>query len=126
MNTTKVGDKFENKVFDLFSKELREGRLLFKPENSKIFKKKRYYSRDRDKDIEFDVSIEAYLPEKSDWSILTVIECKNYSNRVPVDDIEEFNSKLQQVAGKNVKGIVISSNAFQESALKYAKAEVSA
>lgn len=122
MNTTKVGDKFENKVFDLFSNELREGRLLFRPENSKIFKKKGYYSRDRDKDIEFDVSIEAYLPGESDWSILTVIECKNYSNRVPVDDIEEFNSKLQQVAGKNVKGIVISSNAFQESALKYAKA----
>lgn len=123
MNTTEIGNRFEEKVFRLLSQELEEGRLLFISDNCKIFRKKGYYSRDRQKNIIVDISIEVYLPDQKNWSVLCVIECKNYNHKVPVDDIEEFNSKLQQIAGVNVKGIIASSYTFQEAALNYAKAK---
>lgn len=49
-----------------------------------------------------------------------MIECKDYSKPVPVDDVEEFSAKLSQCFGKNVKGLIISSNTLQKGALKLA------
>ncbi|MCF8241313.1 MAG: ImmA/IrrE family metallo-endopeptidase [Melioribacteraceae bacterium] len=121
MNTVKIGNTFEDRVYELFSEELINNRLWLNPNYSKIFRKKGYYSRDRGKEIITDISIESNLPHKEHFSALTIIECKNYTHPVPVDDIEEFNSKLAQIAGMNVKGIVVSSNSYQDGAFKYAK-----
>ena len=53
---------------------------------------------------------------------MTVIECKDYSNgSVPIDDVEEFTSKLSQIAGHNVKGLLVSSCPLSETGLIYAK-----
>ena len=49
-------------------------------------------------------------------------ECKDYSGSIPVDDVEEFKAKLDQIAGANKKGVMILSGALQRSALKYARA----
>lgn len=123
MNTTRIGNQFEEKVYKLFSEELSQGRLYFNPELCKIFNKKGYFSKDRQKEIVVDISIEVYLPGEEKWSILVIIECKDYKHSpVPVDDVEEFNSKLQQLAGANVKGIIVSTNAYQEGAINYARA----
>ena len=51
------------------------------------------------------------------------MECKNYSHPVPVDDVEEFVAKLDQVAGKNVKDALFSTANFQQGALSYAKSK---
>jgi hypothetical protein len=51
---------------------------------------------------------------------LWVFECKDYKKSVPVDDIEEFKSKLQQIAGLNVKGTMVVSGDLQKSAITYA------
>lgn len=40
---------------------------------------------------------------------------------VPVDDVEEFKAKLDQIAGKNIKGVMIIKTALQTSAYNYAK-----
>lgn len=51
-----------------------------------------------------------------------LIECKSSnSKKVPVDDVEEFWGKVDQVAGKNVKGVMISDNSFQSGGLTFAK-----
>jgi hypothetical protein len=121
-DSTKIGNRFEKKVYEIFRGELNAGRLLFTPKTAKIFRKKKYWSRDREDNIVVDISIEVSLPDQTDYSLLTVIECKKYSHSVPVDDVEEFNSKLKQIAGANVKGILVSSYSFQTGTVTYARA----
>lgn len=119
MSSVDKGDKLEAQIYSLFDAEISNGRFFAKEENCEIYARKGYYSRDRKKKIVFDVSIEIRLPGHDDYSILILIECKNYNHPVPVDDVEEFHSKIQQVAGANVKGIVASTNSFQEGAFNF-------
>lgn len=119
----KQGTQFERKVFNLFKEELEKDRLFVKGEFCKIYHKKGYYSKDRGGNIIFDVSIEVFLPDALDYSFLIVLECKDYNHPIPVDDVEEFFSKLQQVSGANIKGIVVSPNSFQEGAFNFSKSK---
>jgi Zn-dependent peptidase ImmA (M78 family) len=123
MNTTEKGDVFENICFEILSKFVDEGKLGVIPNNCKIFKRKGYFSRDRDDLIIFDLSIEVWLQDAPNYSCLYIFECKNYSSRVPVNDIEEFYTKVNQVAGLNAKGIFITNNSFQSGAYKFARAK---
>ncbi len=123
MSTTARGDAFEQRVYDALSKELRDERLCASPRNAKILKKKAYHSRDRGAAIITDVSIEIFLPDRRRPSLVWIFECKDYSGAVPVDDIEEFHAKLQQIGEDNTKGTFVTSGALQRSALAYAKAK---
>ena len=123
MNTTKKGDKLEEKIFELFDDEISKGRFFAQKDFCRIYTKKGYYSKDRQKDIIFDLSIEIFLPDQETYSLLVLIECKNYNHKVPVDDVEEFFSKTQQISGANVKAILVSNNAFQEGTFKYSKSK---
>lgn len=121
MNTVEKGEKLEKEVFEVFKKELTQGRLGLNENHAKVFLKKGYYSKDREKDIVVDVSIELWPPGAENYSLLIVIECKNLGSSVPVDDAEEFKAKLDQIGGKNTKGIMVARRAFQDGTLKYAK-----
>jgi hypothetical protein len=121
MNTVAKGDALEDKVFDLLKEELSQGRLGIDASSGKIFKKKGYYSKDREKEIIVDISIEVWPPSAENYSLLWVCECKNYGHKVPVDDVEEFKAKLDQIAGKNVKGVIATKNSLQSGAISYAK-----
>lgn len=123
MSTVAKGDALEDETFILLKKELEAGRLGISPSSGRIFKKKGYYSRDREKDIVVDISIEVWLPGADNYSMLWVCECKNYGRSIPVDDAEEFKSKLDQIAGKNIKGVIASRNSFQEGTIKYARSQ---
>lgn len=121
LSTYAKGEIFEQKVFDFLSGELAAGRLLFAPQFSKIFRKKKYFSRYRESFIVFDIAIEVRLPDREDPSVIVLIECKNYDGTIPIDDVEEFSSKIDQVASLNGKGIFVSASAFQSSALNFAR-----
>lgn len=121
MNSVAKGDELEDKTFDLLKEELSKGRLGIDAASGKIFKKKGYYSKDREKDIIVDISIEVWPPDAENYSLLWVCECKNYGHKVPVDDVEEFKAKLDQIAGKNVKGVIATKNSFQSGAISYAR-----
>lgn len=123
MNTVEKGDAFEERTHKFFLQQIQEDQFWARKECCQVFAKKGYYSKDRGKNIVFDVSIEITLPGESRYSVLVLIECKNYSTSVPVDDVEEFWAKVQQVAGGNVKGIFASTNAFQGSAQTFAKSK---
>lgn len=103
--------------------------FLISNPNVKVYKKKSYYSKDRDSGIICDVTVEKYMgnpDEDHDLipAIIVVIECKDYSNSIPVDDVEEFHTKLQQIGADNTKGIMITKNAaFQKGALNFAKSQ---
>jgi Predicted Zn peptidase len=121
MNSRIKGDALESKFLRLLKRNLVQGNFFVSSERCKVFSKKGYYSKDREKEIVFDISIEVYLPGKTTYSLLILIECKNYNHPVPVDDVEEFYQKLQQVSG--AKGIMVSTSSFQESALTFSKSK---
>jgi Restriction endonuclease/IrrE N-terminal-like domain len=123
VNSTRIGNRLERAIFRLLKSEIDADRFFAKKGLCQIFQKKGYYSPDRKKDIVFDVSVEVYLPGAQQYSLLVLFECKNYSHPVPVDDIEEFFAKVQQVAAANSKAVVASKSSFQSGALEFAKSK---
>lgn len=123
MNSTRKGDILEENIASLFAKFIAAGQFWGDSKACKVHRKKGYYSKDREKEIIFDVSIEYVMPGATQYSMVTLIECKNYSHSVPVDDVEEFFAKAQQVAAGNSKLVLASTASFQEGAIKYAKSK---
>lgn len=123
MNTVKKGDKFEHQIYQFFKNTIEKDEFFFKKDLCKIYSQKGYYSKDREKNIKFDVSIEIFLPDQETYSVLFLIECKNYNHKVPVDDVEEFFAKIQQVSGANTKAILASTDSFQDGTLKFSKSK---
>ena len=123
MNTYQKGSQFEDRVFLALDRELRNERLGVLPNSCQIYKKKGYYSPDRGSNIIVDISIEVTLPDADHWSILWVCECKDYKGAIPVNDVEEFHTKIRQIAGDNVKGLFITSGSLQIGAYNFAKAK---
>lgn len=56
MDTTKIGNDFENKSYEIIEFALNNKNLGLIPEFCKIYKKKGYYSTRRKKEIIFDLS----------------------------------------------------------------------
>ncbi|XMB49872.1 ImmA/IrrE family metallo-endopeptidase [Pseudomonas fluorescens] len=121
LSTYAKGDIFEERVFQFLTREIHDGRFFCRPEYCQIYRKRSYYSRDREASIIFDIAIEVFLPGLDKPSLIMIIECKNYNGSVPVGDIEEFGYKISQVAGFNVKGIFASMSAFQSGTFNVAR-----
>lgn len=115
------GDAFELKTFNVLKVLLENEDFYVNGKRSKIFRKKAYYSQKRRRNIIFDISIETYANNSKEYSLLTLIECKNYSSPVPISDLEEFDSKIGQVGEHNTKGVVITNHSFQSGAYNFAK-----
>jgi len=123
MNTTLTGDLLEKEIFELFERLIATDQFISNSKHCKVFQKKGYFSKDRGSDIIFDVSIEFYLPGVTQYSLVMLIECKNYSSAVPVSDIEEFYAKVQQVASANAKAVLASNAAFQSGTRYFAESK---
>lgn len=115
------GHSFEVEVTAMLSRLLATRALGLDSDTCQIRTNPRYYSRARNKEITFDVSIEIKRPRVATPYLLWIWECKDYSRPVPVDDIEEFHAKLETIGSDRTKGTVISRNGFQESAAAYAQ-----
>ena len=114
------GTDYEIKVMNRVKLMLDQGELGISPRQAKISHKPAYYSRDRKKNIIFDVSIEVCRKGSENPHWIWIWECKNYSHKVPVDDIEEFHAKLNQVGADKTKGTVISPAEFDKGAYEFA------
>lgn len=120
MNTVKKGDLFEDKCYEIINSALINGELGIIPSFSKIYQKKKYYSIKRKADIIFDISIEVTPLNAKKPTLIYIIECKDLNKKVPVDDVEEFESKIGGLQGFQVKGIFISNTSFQKSSYNLA------
>lgn len=120
-NTTKKGDLFEDKCFKIIETALKNEELGIIPSLSKIYKKKKYYSPDREGDIIFDIAIEVVLKGGKKPTLVYIIECKDLNKNVPVDDIEEFQTKINSLKGFQVKGVIIANGSLQKSGYNIAK-----
>lgn len=121
MDTTKKGNSFEDKVFNRLRKMLSRNELGIHPSSCKIYQKKGYYSQLREKNIITDISIEVFAGQNIDPIMVWIIECKDYTSPIPVDDIEEFDRKVTQITGLNTKAIFVSSNSFQSGSVTFGR-----
>ncbi len=118
MNTVKIGDDFENKAYDLIEQALNNKEFGLIPEQCKIYRKKRYPSFRRKKGIVFDLAIEVTPPKADRPTLLYLVECKNYSSKIPVDDVALFASYISEIDGYTVKGVFIANNKLQSGAIE--------
>ncbi|MCP9749667.1 restriction endonuclease [Ferruginibacter sp. HRS2-29] len=120
MNSTKKGDLFEERVYNVLLQAMMNEELFVSPTHSFIFKKKSYFSKDREKDIIFDLAIESYRPGAVSPNLIILIECKDYDSPVSIDNLEEFYAKKEQVARANCKCLFFSTSSLQAAAFTYA------
>ena len=111
---------FELNVLDMLQSEVNSGALGVSPQHAKLFHRKSYFSMARGKDIVFDVALELTRDGAQDPLWIWLWECKNYGRPVPVDDVEEFHSKLEQIVLHEAKGTIVTSVGFQQSAFNFA------
>lgn len=121
INTTEKGTLFELRVFNVIKSLMLKGEFVISYNGSEVFHKKPYYSAKRKSDIVFDIAVECRRTPEKDPFLFIIIECKDYGKTIPVDDIEEFYQKIDQVTGKNVKGIFFSTNSFARGAVAFAE-----
>ena len=127
MTKKNTGIELENIVCSAIKKTIDDKKFIVEQPYVLIEQHKKYYSKDRNDYITTDISIEKYLENpkiNSDVtpSLIIIIECKDYKSSIPVDDVEEFYSKLQQIGAH--KGIIFTRHgSFQKSALTYAESK---
>jgi hypothetical protein len=120
--TIEQGDQFESRSYNLIRDTINSGQLGLISSHCRLYKKKAYYSQKRKGDIIFDLTIEVWPPGAERFILLYIIECKGLKNKVPVDDIEEFHNKIDQISELNTKGVFITNKGFQKGAYNIAEA----
>lgn len=113
------GDAFEERVYKYISAQLKKGALGIDPKLAVVHHKREYWSKSREDNIITDVSVEVSRSGAATPFFIWVIECKDLGKNVPVDDIEEFHNKLQQIGAH--KGSMAARSGFATGALAYAK-----
>lgn len=121
MNTVKLGNDFEDKSYNIIEQAIRNNDLGLIPKYCKVFRKKGYYSHRRKKNIIFDLSIEVTPPNAEKPTLLYLVECKNYSHSVPVDDVSTFAEYMNQIEDYAKKGVFIINNKLQSGAMETLK-----
>lgn len=122
VSTVEKGNRFEKRSLEIIRRAVDEGSLGI-TDYIKILEKPSYYSDDRKSYITFDLSIEVWPPNAKRFVLVYLIECKDYSKPIPVDDLEEFYGKVLQVAEGCSKPVFIANNAFQRGAFNYAESK---
>jgi hypothetical protein len=78
INTVEKGNAFEDKVYNVIKSLLEKDELPISSKRSKVFQKKGYYSKVREDNIIFDITVETYLPNETDYSVLYIINSALY------------------------------------------------
>jgi hypothetical protein len=101
----------ESDEYEMFTKRVMEELV-----GVTVHRQKVYTGRLSHRDIKIDVSFN-YSVAGSD--LLFLVECKCYNHAVPVDDVEEFHSKIDDIGAH--KGIMVTTIGFQDGTIKTAK-----
>lgn len=64
-----------------------------------------------------DASIEVVPPGATEPVLVWIWECIDYGHSVPVDDVEEFHAKLEQVGVHETPGGIASRSGFDQGAV---------
>ena len=115
------GTTYEQDVLNKVQDELNRGNFGIDQNLSRVLHKPNYFSKDRNRYITFDTSIEVSRKDAVEPYWIWIWESKNYSHTVPVDDVEEFHAKLSQVGADRTKGSMITPVGFDPGSVEFAR-----
>jgi Zn-dependent peptidase ImmA (M78 family) len=118
-NTVAKGNAFEDRVFVKFKELLETGELPIS-KHSHIHQKKAYKGKSGNETI-FDISIEVFRPNATEYSQLILIECKDYKTPIKKEKLSIFSDYIDDVSGN--KGYFITTSKFEQGALNIAKSK---
>lgn len=124
MSSTAKGNKLEDTFFEYLCAQKDRGALVFgayPPELCRIFKKKDYYCRERQGDVNFDVVIEVFREGGQDPHLFVIFECKNHRSPIQERDITDASDKIGRIFKHAAKGVVVGSIGLQKGAANIAK-----
>lgn len=117
--TVQKGDMLEDKFHQyLHDPKSRGDRVYgtYDPSLCKIYKKKKYYCSESERDVEFDVVVELYGEGRSDPNFYAIFECKNYEGSIPESEITDFSDKLGRIFKHAAKGVIVVTSRLQSGA----------
>lgn len=126
MNTTEIGNRLEDQLYNYLHDQLVHNGLVFDlyPANlCELHKKKKYYCEVRKRYVEFDVVVEVRREPTGEPHIVVIFECKNHKKPVQERDITDFSSKIGDIFGHGAKGMVVSSSQLQSGAENFARSK---
>lgn len=119
MNTVAKGDNLENAFHQYLLDQQDSGQPvfgMFSPETCKIYKKKKYYCKEREADVEFDIVLEIYRIGRKKPSLYVVFECKNHGSNLSETYVNDFSSKISRIFRQAVKGVIVVTSKLQSGA----------
>ncbi len=124
LNSISKGNELEDQLYKYLLDQQEEGGLVFDTHPAdlcKIFKKKKYFSRVRNADVEFDVVMEIYRRDRKAPYLHVIFECKNYKNAVPESAIRILSHQLEDIFKHSAKGVIVVSSRLQSGAEQLAR-----
>jgi hypothetical protein len=121
MTTVDTGLHFELAVKRRLEQSLAGGLFGIAAASALVHHRKAYPSAERRGSIVVDLSVEIFRHTATEPFLIWIWECKNYKRPIPIDDVEEFHAKLQQIGSDRTKGTIVASTSFQASSLAYAQ-----
>lgn len=124
MNTTDKGNQLEDKLYSYLLDQLdRDERVfdVYPSELCQVYKKKKYYCKERGGDVEFDVVIEVRRKDRPEPHLFVLFECKNHSDPIQERDITDFSDKVGRIFGHAAKGLIVSSSRLRSGAESIAR-----
>lgn len=124
MSTIEKGNKLEDNFHDYLCEQQNHESLVYgvyAPQLCKIHKKKKYFCKEREADVEFDIVIELRREISSDPHLYVIFECKNHQSSIQERDVTDFSDKIGRIFGHAAKGVMVVSSRLQSGAEKVAQ-----
>ncbi|MDW9589848.1 hypothetical protein GOC31_28525 [Sinorhizobium meliloti] len=120
------GKALEKEVADLVERLLQSGELPYRPELCRFKAKAKYYSRNRETEVDFENVLEVYVKDNFDKddakpTHVVIFECKDHGRDLEVKLMDELVGRLSGGYGFNIKAYVVTRNGFQSGTLTTAK-----
>ena len=125
MNTVEKGDRLEDRLYHYLVDQLERDHLVYGvyPANlCRLHRKRKYYCKDREADVEFDIVVEVRRDGRETPHHYLVFECKNHAKAVEDMYVRNFSDQIESVFGQAVKGILVVSHRLQSGAQRLAEA----
>lgn len=122
-----TGMALEDEVFALLHKMLERDELVYKKDRCRLFRRKGYYSPDRDGLVNFENVIEVFrstdFNDDTKPAHVVFYECKDSGRNVEVGEIDEIVARLGVSFGFSMKSYVVTRNGFARGALNTANSK---
>jgi hypothetical protein len=117
----RTGAGLERFVYDYLERAIGTSSFPFIRECCRLHRGKRYRSPSRQALVPCDVTVEVFLSGQSEYSLLWVWECKDWSRTVGVPVLKAFHAKLQELGEDKTKGTLAVCNGVTQPAYHYAR-----